>query len=78
MVIRDVATRWNSTHAMIQRGYLLQEVCILSIHVMIIIINSFQAIDEWCFRNKECRGRLSLSENDWAQLHALESVLKVL
>ncbi|KAJ3723881.1 hypothetical protein C8R42DRAFT_578344 [Lentinula raphanica] len=25
MVIRDVATRWNSTHAMIKRGRLLSE-----------------------------------------------------
>lgn len=26
MVIRDVATRWNSTHAMMQRGLLLRKV----------------------------------------------------
>ena len=27
MVIRDVRTRWNYTHAMIRRALLLREVC---------------------------------------------------
>lgn len=32
MVVRDVRTRWNYTHAMIRRALLLQEVIVIYSH----------------------------------------------
>lgn len=61
MVIRDVVTRWNYTHAMIQRGVLLQK----AINQWVITANdgAFQG--------------LFLTPNEWDTLKHLEQLLSV-
>ncbi|KAF5349401.1 hypothetical protein D9758_015515 [Tetrapyrgos nigripes] len=53
MVIRDVRTHWNYTHAMIRRGRLLRSVS--------------QAINEWVLKHEDLLD-LRISKEDWAEL----------
>ncbi|CDO77912.1 hypothetical protein BN946_scf184727.g1, partial [Trametes cinnabarina] len=81
MVIRDVATRWNYTHAMIERGLLLQDVgltdmSMLSIFAQLIDLGIFQAIDTWVFHSKKLRGLL-LSPSEWQTLRQIGEILSV-
>jgi hypothetical protein len=53
MVIRDVVTHWNYTHAMIKRALMLHKVSSFS-SVFTSLMSEFiiiQAVDQWCKGN---------------------------
>ena len=75
MVVRDVRTRWNSTHAMIDRALLLREVRLdlfgISVYSPIV-----QAINDWVYSMPEYR-ELALSNAEWERLRILRDLLEV-
>lgn len=78
MVVRDVRTRWNYTHAMIRRGLLVRDVRERSLpfDCRFPLLIPLQAVDEWVFRTPEVAD-LGLSRSDWALLEKIADLLEV-
>jgi hypothetical protein len=53
MVVHDVRTHWNYTHAMICQALKLQEIHIRPLPEACILKDGIQAIDAWMFENQE-------------------------
>jgi hypothetical protein len=78
MVLRDVVTRWNSTHAMIRRSLILQDVScwwLFLYHVAHEFIIC-QAIKKWV-RKHDKLDHLKLSDDEWKLLVELDKLLHV-
>lgn len=78
MVIRDVATRWNYTHAMIKRALMLRKVNLSPLFTTycFILISVLQSIDAWVFESERLRPLL-LSNEEWRVLEQLCTILEV-
>jgi hypothetical protein len=75
MVVRDVATRWNYTHAMIERAILLSKVCLIS-YFPFLEVTKFQAIDKWVI-DRDDLAHLRLTTDDWRILQQVKDILNV-
>jgi hypothetical protein len=74
MVVWDVQTRWNYTHAMIKRALLLRKVMFV-IHSTLQSVDYSKAIDRWVSDREElCPLRLSA---EWDYLEKLCQMLEV-
>lgn len=76
MVIRDVITRWNYTHAMITRALSLRDVSTIP-HSRRALNYNFQAIDKWVFDLPELRPLL-LQGDQWTLIKQIGELLEVL
>jgi hypothetical protein len=77
MVIQDVVTRWNYTHAMIKRALMLCKVSSFSL-VFTLLMSEFiiiQAVDQWVFENEKL-WTLLLTNEQWILLEQLCSILE--
>ncbi len=75
MVIRDVRTRWNYTHAMIKRALILQKVAVLIHGLASSWQGTLQAIHKWVVSHE--LQDLVLQPDQWVFLEKLGSILEV-
>jgi hypothetical protein len=82
IVLRDVATRWNSTEMMVRRALIMKEVGVAgkaantSTHFRHRHIVSSQAINAWV-REQPKLAHLKLKDSDWAVLADIQKLLYV-